>query len=62
MNCPLLIIWRTAWRGDTVFHVDRGEVQDLLHHRLLQMTKATYSHIEVEERAKRVSDILDSVE
>lgn len=48
--------------GDTVFRVDRGEAQDLLRHRSLQTTKDAYSHIEAEERAERVSDILDSVE
>jgi integrase len=48
--------------GDTVFRVDRGEAQDLLRHRSLQTTKDAYSHIEAEERAERVSDILDTVE
>jgi integrase len=48
--------------GDTVFRADRGEAQDLLRHRSLQTTKDAYSHIEAEERAERVSDILDSVE
>jgi integrase len=48
--------------GDTVFRVDRGEAQDLLRHRSLQTTKDAYSHIEAEERAERVSDILDSME
>jgi integrase len=47
--------------GDTVFRVDRGEAQDLLRHRSLQTTKDAYSHIDAEERAERVSDILDSV-
>jgi integrase len=47
--------------GDTVFRVDRGEAQDLLRHRSLQTTKDAYSHIEAEERAERVSDILDNV-
>jgi integrase len=46
--------------GDTVFRVDRGEAQDLLRHRSLQTTKDAYSHIEAEERAERVSDILDT--
>jgi integrase len=48
--------------GDTVFRVDRGEAQDLLRHRSLQTTKDAYSHIEAEERAERISDILDSVD
>lgn len=48
--------------GDAVFRVDRGEAQDLLRHRSLQTTKDAYSHIEAEERAERVPDILDSVE
>lgn len=48
--------------GDTVFRVDRGEAQDLLRHRSLQTTKDAYSHIEAEERAERVSNILDDVE
>jgi integrase len=48
--------------GDTVFRADRGEAQDLLRHRSLQTTKDAYSHIEAEERAERVSDILDGVE
>jgi integrase len=48
--------------GDTVFRADRGEAQDLLRHRSLQTTKDAYSHIEAEERAERVSDILDSVD
>ncbi|MFC7192636.1 tyrosine-type recombinase/integrase [Halocatena marina] len=48
--------------GDTVFRVDRGEAQDLLRHRSLQTTKDAYSHIAAEERAERVSDILDNSE
>lgn len=45
--------------GNAVFRVDRGEAQDLFRHRSLQTTKDAYSHIEVEERAGRVSNILD---
>lgn len=48
--------------GDAVFRVMRGEAQDLLQHRSLQTTKDAYSHIEAEERAERVTDILDTVE
>ncbi len=48
--------------GDAVFRVDRSEAQDLLRHHSLQTTKDAYSHIEAEERAERVSDILDTVE
>lgn len=48
--------------GDAVFRIDRGEAQDLLRPRSLQTTKDAYSHIAAEERAERVSDILDSVE
>ncbi|WP_330633347.1 tyrosine-type recombinase/integrase [Halocatena halophila] len=45
--------------GDTIFRVDRGEAQDLLRHRSLQTTKDAYSHIEAEERAERISAILE---
>lgn len=48
--------------GDTVFRADRGEAQDLLRHRSLQTTKDAYSHIEAEERAERVADILEEGE
>lgn len=41
--------------------IERGKSQDLLHYRSFQMTKDAYSHIEAEERAERISDILDRV-
>jgi hypothetical protein len=45
-----------------VFCVDRGEAQDLLRHRSFQTTNDADSHIKAEERAERISDILDGVE
>jgi hypothetical protein len=45
---------------EPVFHIDRSEAQDLVHYRSLQTTKDASSHIEAEERAERVSDILDT--
>jgi integrase len=45
-----------------MFRGNRGEVQDPSRHRSLQTTSNAYSHTEAEERAERVSDILDSME
>ena len=45
--------------GDVVFRKDRGAAQDLLRHRSQQTTRDAYSHIEAEERAEHVSDLID---
>ena len=45
--------------GDTIYRHDRGQAQDLLRHRSLETTRDAYQHIEAQQQADELSDLLE---
>jgi integrase len=48
--------------GDTIYRRDRGQAQDVLRHQSLSTTRDAYQHVDAEEQADQLSDLLEDVE